>query len=72
MGEGFLGAAEDQGMDGGAALRRFGEIRPGSEARNAETYGALRLTLRDGGYDWAFVPVDGQTFRDSGSGHCRD
>jgi len=57
---------------GGAPLRRFGEIRPGSEARNAETYGALRLTLRDGGYDWAFVPVDGQTFRDSGSGHCRD
>jgi hypothetical protein len=57
---------------GGAPLRRFGEIRPGSEARNYETHGALRLTLRDGGYDWAFVPVDGQAYSDRGSGRCRD
>jgi hypothetical protein len=57
---------------GGAPLRRFGAIRPGSEARNDEAHGALRVTLRAGDYDWAFVPIDGQTYVDSGSGRCRD
>jgi hypothetical protein len=28
------------------------------------------MTLRDGGYDWQFVPVAGRTFTDSGTGAC--
>ncbi|HXV85058.1 MAG TPA: PKD domain-containing protein [Gemmatimonadales bacterium] len=44
-------------------------IHPNSEVR-ASLYGVLKLTLRDGGYDWAFVPVEGETFTDSGSGQC--
>jgi hypothetical protein len=40
------------------------------EAANDSTYGVLELTLRDGGYDWRFVPERGGTFTDSGSGSC--
>ncbi len=43
---------------------------PNTEARNASTYGVLKLTLHSSGYDWEFVPVAGQTFTDSGSGTC--
>jgi hypothetical protein len=56
---------------GGANLRPFEELVPNSEARDASTHGVLRLTLREGGYDWAFLPVDGGTFTDTGSGTCR-
>jgi len=34
------------------------------------THGVLKLTLKSGSYDWEFVPIDGQTFRDAGSGTC--
>ena len=34
----------------------------------ATTHGVLKLTLRADGYDWAFVPIAGKTFSDSGSG----
>jgi hypothetical protein len=43
----------------------------GSEVRQNSTFGVLRLVLRPTGYDWAFVPVAGRTFRDSGSQSCR-
>jgi len=55
---------------GGVALRPFEDIQPNSQVRNAETHGILKLTLRSGGYDWEFVPVEGKTFTDSGSGGC--
>jgi hypothetical protein len=32
--------------------------------------GVLKLTLSGSGYSWAFVPVPGFTFNDSGSGSC--
>jgi hypothetical protein len=35
-----------------------------------KTYGVLKLTLKSGRYDWEFIPIEGQTFRDSGSGTC--
>lgn len=38
--------------------------------RQDDTLGVLRLELRDGGYDWAFRPVAGGRFRDSGSAQC--
>ena len=38
-----------------------------SEVHNDDTYGVLKLTLRPEGYDWRFVPVEGEAFTDSGS-----
>jgi hypothetical protein len=43
---------------------------PNSEVRNSDTFGVLKLTLHPFGYDWAFVPVAGKTFTDSGSNMC--
>ena len=55
---------------GGVNLHPFGTIKPNSQARNANTYGVLRLTLHTGSYDWKFVPVAGKTFTDSGTKSC--
>ena len=55
---------------GGAPLRDFKFIQPNSEARNAETYGVLKMTLRPTGYDWEFLPIPGKSFTDSGSDEC--
>ena len=43
---------------------------PGSEVRDWQTFGVLRLTLRAGSYDWRFVSVAGGRFRDAGTGRC--
>jgi hypothetical protein len=43
---------------------------PNSEARNADTFGVLRLTLHPKSYDWQFVPQEGKVFTDSGGGAC--
>jgi acid phosphatase type 7 len=56
---------------GGASLRGFRSTpEPNSEVREHSTYGVLKLTLRPSGYDWEFVPIAGQTFRDMGSAAC--
>ena len=55
---------------GGATLRDFAAIQPHSEVRERGTYGVLRLTLWADGYEWAFVPVAGATFTDTGSAPC--
>lgn len=55
---------------GGKDLYPFGAPVAQSEARNDETFGVLKLTLRPGGYAWAFVPVAGTTFTDSGTAAC--
>ena len=34
------------------------------------THGVLKLTLREGSYNWQFIPVAGKTFSDSGYGTC--
>ena len=41
-----------------------------SEVRNTDTYGVLKLVLHPDSYDWEFIPVEGGTFTDSGSGPC--
>jgi hypothetical protein len=41
-----------------------------SEAHNDDAYGVLKLTLRPQGYDWQFVPGEGETFTDTGSAQC--
>jgi len=41
-----------------------------SELHNDESYGVLKLTLKPKSYEWQFVPVEGETFSDSGSAQC--
>ena len=55
---------------GGAGLYSFSTIRANSEVRNNTTWGVLKLTLHPTSYDWEFIPVAGQTFRDSGTSDC--
>jgi acid phosphatase type 7 len=55
---------------GGKNHRPFGAPQPNSEARNADAYGVLKLTLHANGYDWQFIPEAGKSFTDSGSGTC--
>lgn len=56
---------------GGRSPYPFRSPVPGSEVRHAAGYGILRLTLKDKGYSWRFLPVDGSTFADSGEAACR-
>jgi 3',5'-cyclic AMP phosphodiesterase CpdA len=55
---------------GGDDLYKFGPPAPNSEKRIEGTFGILRLTLADGRYDWAFVPVGGGAPLDSGGDAC--
>ncbi|MDF1502991.1 PKD domain-containing protein [Roseisolibacter sp. H3M3-2] len=55
---------------GGKELRGVSIVRPHSEVRESNTNGVLRLTLHDGSYSWAFVPVAGRTFTDAGTAAC--
>ena len=70
------GAASSKGIrefvvgTGGAALVGFSTVAPNSEIRNSSTYGVLKLTLHASSYDFAFIPIAGQSFRDSGSANC--
>jgi hypothetical protein len=41
-----------------------------SEAFSDSSYGVLKMTLRDGGYDWRFQNTGGTSFKDSGTGTC--
>jgi hypothetical protein len=58
------------GSGGKNTHRFFAVIQPNSEAHNAETFGVLKLTLHPKSYDWQFIPQEGKTFTDSGSGNC--
>ncbi|MEA2585861.1 MAG: acid phosphatase type 7 [Thermomicrobiales bacterium] len=55
---------------GGRSLRDSDDTKRNSVVRDSETYGVIELTLRPDGYGWRFVPVEGQTFTDVGSGAC--
>lgn len=55
---------------GGRYLHDLTDRSPASEARDASTFGVLKLTLRPAGYAWEFVPAAGGRFRDSGAGRC--
>jgi 3',5'-cyclic AMP phosphodiesterase CpdA len=54
---------------GGADLTPFRGMSANSEAR-ASVFGVLKLTLRADSYDWEFLAVPPEGFRDSGSGVC--
>lgn len=52
----------------------YGTIQPNSVVRDNTTYGVLRLTLRQGSYDWQYLPAQhagNGTFTDKGSGTCQ-
>ncbi len=55
---------------GGGELTAGRGTQPNSEIRNHRTFGVLKLTLRARDYAWEFVPIDGYSFRDSGSAAC--
>ena len=56
---------------GGAGLSPFAPIlQPNSEVRSDTAFGVLKLTLKEGSYDWEFVPSAAGTFTDAGSGIC--
>jgi len=54
---------------GGAPLYPIYGPRANSEVQGTG-FGVLSLTLSSGAYQWEFVPADGTTFRDAGSGTC--
>jgi acid phosphatase type 7 len=56
---------------GGGNLRSFAnDPLPTTEAREDDSWGVLKLDLKPSGYDWDFLPVEGSTFSDSGTGNC--
>ncbi len=56
---------------GGAERYSFRDIVPGSEAHSGDAYGLLKLTLLPGRYQWEFIPVERDGFRDRGESACR-
>ena len=55
---------------GGKGLYDLKDSAPNLEASNDSTYGVLKLTLSSNSYAWEFIPIEGQTFTDSGEGVC--
>ncbi|PZR62030.1 MAG: hypothetical protein DLM71_07380 [Chloroflexi bacterium] len=71
-----LGTADPSGIrefvvgTGGKSHYGFLTSQANSEVRDTGTFGALKLTLGAGRYDWQFLPVSGATFTDSGTASC--
>jgi hypothetical protein len=55
---------------GGDGVGGLGVPKPNSEISNASSYGAIKLTLRPGAYDWQFLPAVGSSFTDAGTASC--
>jgi len=55
---------------GGYSLYDRASQQPNSELWENRTWGVIKLTLKSGSFDWEFVPIDGQSFRDFGSAQC--
>lgn len=45
-------------------------VTANSETLNADTFGVLKMTLRESGYDWEFLPEGGGSYTDRGSAEC--
>jgi hypothetical protein len=56
---------------GGEELAPLGKLAKNSQVFLSKSFGALRLTLHDSSYDWAFLPDSGGNALDSGSESCR-
>ncbi len=57
---------------GGKKIRDFGPIEPGSVVQIDDAFGVIKVVLKNGSYDWEFLPIAGQSSTDSGSGSCFD
>jgi acid phosphatase type 7 len=57
---------------GGRSHDLIGFATPNSEIRDWDTFGVLKLTLSPWKYTWEFIPEEGKSFRDSGSGVCHN
>ncbi|HEX7648853.1 MAG TPA: metallophosphoesterase [Noviherbaspirillum sp.] len=55
---------------GGAKLTPLTLQRSGSAVSDNSTYGVLKLTLKQQGYEWEFLPVDAGGFKDHGAALC--
>jgi hypothetical protein len=55
---------------GGAYLTPVFLRKANSEIVNNQTFGVLKMTLKDSSYEWEFIPVAGSTFTDHGKGEC--
>jgi acid phosphatase type 7 len=55
---------------GGRNFTQFTHTEVNSEVRNANTFGVLKLVLKQTSYDFQFVPIAGSTFTDSGTQTC--
>jgi 3',5'-cyclic AMP phosphodiesterase CpdA len=55
---------------GGYPLSGRARAQANSEVLDTDTWGVLKLTLKSSSYTWEFVPVEGRSFRDAGSGTC--
>ncbi len=58
------------GTGGGYHQEETLTIQPNSEVRNQSTFGVLKLVLHPTSYDWEFVPIAGEKFRDNGNAEC--
>lgn len=56
---------------GGIGFSEFKGPQPGSVARQNDTFGVLKLSLRSTSWEADFIPVPGATFTDHFSGACR-
>jgi acid phosphatase type 7 len=55
---------------GGRSLNKISDPIANTEVYNDQTYGVLELTRHPKKYEWEFVPVEGETFSDSGGARC--
>ena len=55
---------------GGIGFYPYTGTDANSVVKQADTFGVLMLTLKDGTYDWQFVRAAGGSFTDAGSGVC--
>jgi hypothetical protein len=54
---------------GGAPLGKFPTTVANSELRLAVAHGVIRFVLKDGSYEWQFIPTTGE-LTDAGTGFC--
>ena len=57
-------------MSGGIGMHQLGEPLAFSQARMADTFGVLKLSLRESRHEWMFHPAGNQTYTDSGAARC--
>jgi hypothetical protein len=58
------------GTGGGGGEGPISDPIANSKVRTDGTDGVLKLTLHPKSYEWAFVPVEGESFTDSGGAQC--